>query len=126
MTDDRLDQPHANGRQAESASMPGPDVFAISMRHDQHVGTVALAGELDLNGVDQLAATVDLLLRHKVTVVRIDTTDLSFVDSHGLTVLLEVQAATHAAGAEFHLEGVAGAVERVIDIAGLTELLTPR
>lgn len=128
MTGEKLDQPqgqHGHHGRDQAASTSTGDAFAVSMHHDQDVGTIVLAGELDLNGVPQLAATVDQLLHQNVTLVRIDTTDLRFVDSCGLSSLLQIQATARAAGAELRLDGTTGAVARVIHMAGLTDVLTP-
>jgi anti-sigma B factor antagonist len=102
------------------------DAFAVAMRYDHDVGTVRLAGELDLNGIEKLAATVDQLLDRNVAAVRVDTSDLRFIDATGLAALVEAQAAARAAGARFQLRGTSAPVERVIDLAGLSEVLIPQ
>ena len=91
------------------------------LREDAHY--VAPSGELDI-------ATVELLERALVEVERadsarivLDLSGLSFIDSTGLRLLLDVNE--RCGGAADRLRVIAGspAVERLLDIVGLRERL---
>lgn len=97
--------------------------LAITLRHDEQGPFVVLAGEFDLNGTDLFSTTALQLLHQQVTVIRIDTHELTFIDSSGLNSLLEIRTAAQAAGADFRLDGATGSVERVISLAGLSDTL---
>jgi len=51
--------------------------------------------------------------------VVVDLSDVSFLDSSGLSVLLSF----HLDGADVRLRGVSSAIRRTFDVAGVTEML---
>ena len=85
-----------------------------------------LAGELDLHGVDHLAArVVEALTAEGVDRVDVDLSDLRFIDSSGIQALLRAQAQVRKARVGFQVVAVSRAVERVMDLAGLGDTLRP-
>ena len=101
------------------------DVLSISSRRDGSAAVVALAGELDLHGAGLFDAEVQRLLTAPVSRLEIDASDLEFVDSSGLRSVVQARASAEAIGATFHISAVTPAVSRVIEIAGLADLLLP-
>jgi anti-sigma B factor antagonist len=101
------------------------DVLSISSRRDGSAVVIALAGELDLHGAGQLDAELRGLLAGPVTSIEIDAARLDFVDSSGLRSVLQARSEAEAAGASFRIASVSPAVSRVIEIAGLADLLLP-
>lgn len=87
---------------------------------------LALAGELDLHGVDQLAArVVEALTAEGVDRVEVDLSDLHFIDSSGIQALLRAQAQVRKAQVGFRVVEISRAVERVMKLAGLGDTLLP-
>lgn len=103
----------------------GADVLVISTRRDGNRAILTLEGELDLHGSDQLSAAVDEALRDRVEVVELDATRLTFADSAGLRAVLLARTAAERSGALLRLTKVSDSVGRVIDIAGLGDVLLP-
>jgi anti-anti-sigma factor len=103
----------------------GNDVLVVSSRREGARVVVELAGELDLHGCDQLTTEVERALRDPADVVELDARRLTFADSAGLRAVLVARAEAGRSGADFRLIRVSPSVGRVIDLAGLTELLRP-
>jgi anti-anti-sigma factor len=101
------------------------DVLVLSTRRDGGRAVVALVGELDLHGSDRLTAEVAGALGDQVEVLDLDARGLRFVDSAGLRALLLARGEAERKGVSFQLSEVTAPVRRVIDLAGLTDLLTP-
>lgn len=78
-----------------------------------------LAGELDLAGLPAVQSEVDRLLERPPGAVRIDASDLRFLDSTGVTVLIRI--ANHFDPVE--LVRVAPPVRRVVEVLGLSSHL---
>jgi anti-anti-sigma factor len=101
------------------------DGFSASSRQDGDRVVIALEGELDLHGASRLESEMHKALATPVTGIELDTTDLMFVDSSGLRTILQIKEQTEAAGAVFRIRAVSAPVERVIQVAGLTDVLFP-
>jgi anti-anti-sigma factor len=83
------------------------------------VPTLALRGELDSSNVSHLQTKVDALLRKRPSRIVFDLTDLRFMDSAGLAVLVT----TAASVGEVSLRNPSPILRRVLAATGLTELL---
>lgn len=83
--------------------------------------TVVLSGEIDthtspllkehLNGIDDATSAV------------LDLAGVSFISSAGLTAMLTAQTRLNAAGGSLTVQNPTPAVERMISLSGLTNLL---
>jgi len=67
-----------------------PTKFEIKLRADGVAAKLEVLGELDMRTTEQLATGVDELLADGATEVTIDLSQLSFMDSSGLRLLIEV------------------------------------
>jgi anti-sigma B factor antagonist len=82
--------------------------------------TVSISGELDIVSVDALEDVVATLVRRPATTkVDLDLTDLAFMDSSGLAVLLRL---ANQFG-PLHIRGARPLIRRVIEVTGLTGIL---
>ncbi len=86
---------------------------------DENSSKITIQGELDADNCLQLAGALLDLRGHVV----LDLTDLSFIDSSGLSTILERRASTLASGFTFAVAGAGGHVAKVFSIAGVEELL---
>ena len=71
--------------------------------------------------VDYLEEASDLLGLYGVDAVVIDMTRLDFIDSSGISRLVELRQMAIAAGADFRLVSLAPNVRRVLEITGLLQ-----
>ena len=84
---------------------------------------VAPRGELDLGSADELRAA---LRRHAVVHARdivLDLSEVSFLDSSGLSLVMEEHQRCGRDGCDFRLVPGPDAVQRVFEITGLDRLL---
>ncbi|MBS2962896.1 STAS domain-containing protein [Actinocrinis puniceicyclus] len=86
---------------------------------------VTVRGELDLAAADQLWETIEPLLAPDALVV-LDGTEMTFLDSSGLRVLLQAHKRAQADGALFRVVAPQQAVQRVLDLAGAAGHLAMR
>jgi anti-sigma B factor antagonist len=101
------------------------DVLSISSRRDGTKVVVALDGELDLHGAGLLDAELRRALDAPLSSIEIDASGLEFVDSSGLRSIMLARSEAEAVGATFRVTSVSATVGRVIEIAGLSDLLLP-
>ncbi len=82
-------------------------------------GGAALAGEIDAHTAPRLVEAFegdgDLVL---------DLSEIEFVDSSGLRVLIDLHQARAAAGASFVIRRPSSAVQRLLEVSGVGEYLT--
>lgn len=93
----------------------------------------------DLEGQDVLVVTgdVDLATAHELVAaaeawtssdvpgpVRLDLTGVTFLDSTGISALLEIRRVVAAAGTDVVVVGRSAIVDRVFSLAGIADLFT--
>jgi anti-anti-sigma factor len=102
------------------------DRFAVSIG-DSGRGrfVVTVRGEVDLATADRLWTELEPLLSAEAVVV-LDGTEITFLDSSGLRVLLQAGNRAAADGAAFRLVAPQPAVQRVLELAGTAEYLQTR
>ncbi|MBX5466562.1 MAG: STAS domain-containing protein [Firmicutes bacterium] len=86
---------------------------------------VALKGDLDLKSAGELRQALDQLIdRFPDRDLIIDLTEVEFVDSSGLGVILGRYKRLSARGRSLQLTGVRPPVRTVLDLAGIAKLVT--
>jgi anti-sigma B factor antagonist len=86
---------------------------------------VTVRGELDLAAAELLWESLEPLLLPGVLIV-LDGTQMSFLDSSGLRVLLQAHKRAQTDGAVFRVVAPQPAVQRVLDLAGANKHLQLR
>ena len=111
----------------ESTPRDGVDTGSMSIVCDRDGPSVvvALSGDLDLVGGDAVEAAVAALVAEGIEHVAVQAERVGFMDSSGLGGLLAARAKVVAAGGEFRFGPATDAVARVIEIAGVGDLLGP-
>lgn len=90
------------------------------------VVTLRLAGELDVASASSLRDEVVRLISEGRTTMAFDCSELAFVDSTGLGVLIGARARCLAANGSVSLTGVKPALQRLLAVTGIESLfLTP-
>lgn len=109
----------AQGSLIALQAVAGP-LFGIRERD----GVVRVRGELDVATASSLE---ELLLRPREPGehVRLDLSELGFMDSTGLRVLLRAQQAAQSGGWEVSLMGISAPVRRLFDLSGVRAALPP-
>jgi anti-anti-sigma factor len=82
-----------------------------------------LEGELDLLASEELAKVLLPMCERPGGAVRIDLTDVRFIDSTGIALLLRAHRRAEASGGHVSVDGARGPVERVLHATGADEIL---
>src|ERR1700709_1722009 len=82
------------------------------------IHVVSLVGEVDLGTAEGL---VDWLVDVSGSLVVVDLSQLTFMDSSGITAVVQARARVEQEGSELRLTRALPNVERVLEIVGLTE-----
>jgi len=96
--------------------------MAVEVRHDAGSAIVTLGGELEFGTAAQLRTAFSDLVRHDCDRVVVDLADLRFIDSSGLSLLVQAKQRFTAQGRGFELRSPNERVIRVIETSGLAEL----
>jgi anti-anti-sigma factor len=83
---------------------------------------LVLQGELDIATAPELVAMLERLRTHRHPVV-LDLEGVTFMDSTGLTTLMDAWLAAEQNGWSFSVRAASPAVRRVVELAGIEQLL---
>jgi anti-sigma B factor antagonist len=81
--------------------------------------TATISGELDIHSVARLNGAIDELLARPLTRIELDLSDVEFMDSSGLALLLRL---TNQFGPA-RVKGAKPIIRRVIEVSGLAGVL---
>jgi anti-sigma B factor antagonist len=90
---------------------------------DDGRSVLALSGDLDLAAVPQLRDEAEGRIAAGCAALALDLSGITFLDSSGLGVLVELRTRTRSTGITFELVNVPSGPARIITIAGLAETL---
>jgi len=97
---------------------------SASIEHDADTALIRLEGEFDLSCEDRFHAEVARITAWRPDTVVLDLRGLTFIDSRGLRMVLELDGASRQRGFELTLVQADGQVQRVLSITGLDRLLS--
>jgi len=103
--------------------MPVSELSVRTARLDDETQLIALAGELDLYSVDGFRAALDEALAATPQRLVVDATEVSFIDSVALGVLVNALKRLRVAGGALGLVATNPNVVRVFEITGLDRML---
>jgi anti-sigma B factor antagonist len=86
-----------------------------------HGYRVAASGDVDSSTAADLAETLDALIDQGATLIVLDASEIEFLDSSGLRVIVASGKRLSNVGGRLLIEGMSGAVQRVLEISGLIE-----
>lgn len=82
---------------------------------------VVVSGEIDIATAPLLAGAFDEVIAAGGRLVILDARDIHFLDSSGISVLISAGSELESHGGRLCIDGMSGAVERVLEITGLLE-----
>lgn len=97
--------------------------LSTEIRGSKGHALVILAGELDVSTAGGLYEELAALTREGVIHVALDLTELEFIDSTGISVLIAEHKRTASAGGELIILTPHHNVRRVFEVAGLIDVL---
>jgi anti-anti-sigma factor len=102
----------------------GSDHLQIEVSEEDDHTRVRLEGELDVHTAPSLAEALERVRASGATTIVVDAAALRFCDSSGIQVLVVARERAVEAGGNVSIEGIHGAVERVLSVTGLLELFS--
>ena len=107
-----------------SATQPHPaDRFQIDVEPERDIARVCPSGDVDLATVDSIRQRIAELTSVGFKRVALDLRGVTFLDSTGLRLVLELKAASAAAGWEFAVIEGSQDVQRVFELTGVRPLV---
>lgn len=111
------------GSRLDSRPVAADSVFEVDVHQiDEAAGpaaTVVVAGEIDLATAPQFGEALEQAGGTGAATVRVDMAGVTFLDSSGISVLVQSQQRLADAGRKLVLHEVTEQVRRVLDISGL-------
>jgi anti-sigma B factor antagonist len=102
---------------------PDP-ILTVDYTHGPDGAVVKLIGELDLSSTGKARHAVEQARTDTASApVIVDLSDLSFIDSTGLNLLLELQKASSADSDRLRFRGLHPNAGRVMKLTGVDEML---
>ena len=98
------------------------DDITIRATRDGSTAIVAASGEIDLSSVRELRTAVTAAAEN-CDRLRLDLTEVEFIDSTGLGGLLELRSTLRARNVTLEIVAGDGPVRQAVEITGLSELL---
>jgi anti-anti-sigma factor len=95
----------------------------ISADRDARKARLVLGGELDMAARFQAEPVLDDLLSSPVEQLVVDLGEVTFVDSTGMGLVLEIHDRARAEGFELRLLRGPDEVQRVFELAGVADVL---
>lgn len=97
--------------------------FGLTVRRRKAAATLALRGELDLHGVEDVRSAVAALFDQHVERIELDAGELGFVDSAGFKALLDVLHDGRQRGVEVEVVAASQRLRWLVQITGVDSLL---
>ena len=94
--------------------------FALTIARNGSHTVVSLRGELDIASEGEVAAGFGLVLGPPTTVLTVDMRELTFLDSTGLRLLLNLRTQCEASDCRLLIVPGGPAIQRAFDVSGLT------
>jgi len=98
--------------------------FDVDVNDEGGTVVITVSGELDLATAPELREACGSAAQGSAETVRIDLSGLTFLDSSGISVLVETQRDLEERGATLVLHNMNDRTRRVLDVAGLSGFFT--
>jgi anti-sigma B factor antagonist len=112
------------GRRMEPGTWGGEaDGVLVSTTAPPPTAGLTVAGELDTHGASFLTEAISALLKEPLESIELNLAEVSFIDSAGLGGVLRARRACADAGVSLRIGATSPAVSRLVELAGVSELL---
>ena len=102
---------------------PSRSPFELHVRGDGGKVSLGLVGEFDMSAVEYFQSVVEEVATSNGDVVVVDLAALTFIDSSGVSALIEMRRRLAADGRGLRVENVSPPAARVFEMIGLTHVL---
>jgi anti-sigma B factor antagonist len=102
---------------------PSWQPFSVTVTTDGDRATVSLCGELDMSGVDRARTAIEQAEASSAGLLILDLSQLEFIDSTGLEVVLRAARRAHDAGRRLVVQRPSSYVRRLLEITAIDQSL---
>jgi anti-sigma B factor antagonist len=102
---------------------PAWQPFSVLVSTNGDRATVALRGELDLSGVDRARQAIEQAESGAAALLILDLSELDFIDSTGLEVLLRAAQRAHDDGRRLIVQRPSRYVRRLLEMTAIDQSL---
>jgi anti-sigma B factor antagonist len=102
---------------------PSWQPFSVTVNTDGDRSTVFLRGELDLSGVDRAREAVEQAEASDASLLVLDLSELEFIDSTGLEVVLRAARRAHDSGRRLIVARPSRYVRRLLSMTAIDQSL---
>jgi anti-sigma B factor antagonist len=102
---------------------PAWQPFSVLVSTDGDRATVALRGELDLSGVDRARQAIEEAEAHEAPLLVLDLSELDFIDSTGLEVVLRAARRAHDDGRRLIVQRPSRYIKRLFELTAIDQSL---
>ncbi|MCP4624923.1 MAG: STAS domain-containing protein [bacterium] len=95
----------------------------ISVQQSDQISIVSIAGTFDALTADQIVGCIDERISSGEKHLVLDLSEVEFMSSAGLRVILGALKQTRQAGGDLYLAGAKGGVDRVLKMSGFPKIL---
>jgi anti-anti-sigma factor len=95
--------------------------IADAFDHVEGAHRVIARGDIDIATAPLLAEELDRLIEAGAILVVLDAGDVTFVDSSGIRAIVDAGNRLRDHGGRLLIENVSGAMERILEVAGLID-----
>jgi anti-sigma B factor antagonist len=98
--------------------------FRVEVRSEDHRTVISVSGELDLASSPALEEELERVAKSDATVIVVDLSELEFMDSTGLSVLVRAHQRAEENGRRLGLVNGSQQVQRLLTLTGVADRLT--
>ena len=95
----------------------------ISVQQSDQISIVSIAGSIDAVTADQITGCIDERISSGEKHLLLDLSEVEFMSSAGLRVILSALKETRQQGGDLYLAGAQGGVDRVLKMSGFSKIL---
>jgi anti-anti-sigma factor len=103
-------------------SSPGASTLQVRIESGPPVPVVAVSGSASMSETDRLRVELERIAAQKPPSIVLDLSELEFVCSQGLGVLITVQGKLREHGGQLRLAGVRPPIRKVLEVTRLTRM----
>ena len=108
----------------ETEAAPRPGELTVETARVEGGSVVSVRGELDISSAPAFKQALEGSRASDTCTVVVDLAQLVFIDSTGLRVLLAAKQRAAAGGGDLSIRNARAEVRRLLEIAGVLELLS--
>ena len=102
---------------------PAWQPFSVTVSSDGDRATVSLRGELDLSGVERARQAIEQAESNESPLLVLDLSELEFIDSPGLEVMLRAARRAHDSGRRLIVARPSRYVRRLLEMTAIDQSL---